>query len=102
MPALYSNPVWSFNDRIAFVRSKAERYKESVGPVADGSEDELCWINAGGGDVNVIDMARGRYNLHFTKGEDRIYLNDGNGQLASVKWDGTDTKILAKITGITA
>ncbi len=100
--ALYSNPAWSFgNDRIAFIRSKAQRYKESVGPVADGSEDELCWIAAGGGDVTVINQANGRYNPHFVKGEDRIYLNNGDGGLISIKWDGTDEKELAKITGIT-
>ena len=99
-PALYSNPVWSFNDRIAFVRSKAQRYKESVGPVADGAEDDLCWISAAGGEVNLIDMARGRYNMHFVKGDDHIYLNNGAGSLLTLRWDGSDEKTLAKITGI--
>ena len=41
--ALYSNPAWSFSsDRIAFVRSKTQRYKESIGPVANRREKTTC------------------------------------------------------------
>lgn len=100
--ALYQKPVFNnAGDRLVFVRSKKDRYRESVGPVADGSEDELCWIPANGGAVTVIDKTRGRYNPHFVKGEDdKIYLNN-SGNLLTIKWDGTDEKILAKITGIT-
>ena len=99
---LYQNPVYNnTGDRIVFVRSRSQRYKESVGPVADGSEDELCWINSNGSDVNTIDKVLGRYNPHFVKGDNRIYLNNGNGNLLSIQWDGNDEKILARVTGIT-
>jgi Tol biopolymer transport system component/imidazolonepropionase-like amidohydrolase len=100
-PALYTNPVWSpKDDKIIFARGSVQRFYESIGPVANGSENEFCWISANGGEVKVIDKARGRYNLHFVKGEDRIYLN-GGGSLMSIRWDGTDEKIHARITGIT-
>lgn len=99
-PALYIGPAWSLtNDRIVFVRGSNQRFHESIGPVANGAENELCWVSANGGDVTVIDKARGRGNPHFVKGEDRIYLNQG-GNLISMRWDGTDEKTLARITGI--
>ncbi len=99
---LFQNPVFS-NDgnRIVFIRSTAQQYRNSVGPDYDGADDELCWIPANGGDITIIDKANRRYNPHFVQGEDRIYLNNENGNLLSVKWDGTDEKILAHITGIT-
>ncbi len=99
---LYQNPIFNNSgDKIVFVRSKAARYKESVGPVAFGAEDELCWIPASGGNIIMIDKMMDRYNPHFVKGDDRIYLNNGNGNLLSIEWNGNDEKIIAKITGIT-
>jgi Tol biopolymer transport system component len=100
-PALYSSLAWSYNnDRLVFVRGKLQRYKESIGPVADGAENELCWMSANGGAITQIDRARYRGNPHFVKGEDRIYLNQA-GNLLSIRWDGTDEKTHARITGIT-
>ena len=43
----------------------------------------------------------GRYNPHFVQGVDRIFLNSGRGDLISIKWDGTDEKAIAHVTGIT-
>lgn len=101
-PGLYQNPVFNTSgDRIVFMRSKARVYKDSYGPGYDGSEDELCWINATGSDITLIDKSLSRYNPHFVKGQDRIYLTNGNGDLISIKWDGTDEKKMAHVTGIT-
>ena len=101
-PGLYQNPVFNNSgDRIVFLHSKARVYKDATGPGYDGSEDELAWIPSNGGDPVFIEKALGRSNPHFVKGEDRIYLNNGNGNLLSIKWDGTDEKTLARITGIT-
>lgn len=100
-PAFYSAAVFTpKNDRIVFVRGKMQRYKESVEQTANGSENEICWISANGGDVNVIDKANGRSNPHFVKDDDRIYLNQG-GNLLSIRWDGSDEKVHARITGVT-
>lgn len=100
--ALYQNPVYNLSgDKIVFLRTNSEKFNESVGPFVDGSEDDLCWISEKGGAIKLIDQAKGRYNPHFVKGDSsRIYLNN-NGALISVRWDGTDEKTLAKITGIT-
>ena len=98
--ALYNGLAWNAkNDRIVFIRSNYRSFKESIGPVANGSEDMLGWIPANGGDVTIIDRAAFRSNPHFTKNDDRIYLNQ-NGALISIRWDGTDEKVLARVTGI--
>ena len=87
-------------DRIVFQRTQVQAYKNSISPFYNGAEDELCWMPASGGNISVIDKAQGRYNPHFIKNDDRIYLNQG-GQLLSIQWNGSDEKIHAKITGIT-
>jgi Tol biopolymer transport system component len=97
-PALYNAQAWSYkSDRIVFIRSNLRAYKESIGPVADGSEDQLCWISSNGGEVTVIDKSRFRYNPHFIKTDDRIYLNRA-GSLTSMHWDGTDEKTHVSVT----
>ncbi len=100
---LYQNLIYNIKgDRLVFIRSNKRVYKESYGPIYDGSEDDLCWIPSGGGNVNVIDKSLGRYNPHFVIGQDdKIYLNNGEGYLLSIKWDGTDEKKIARVTGIT-
>jgi Tol biopolymer transport system component len=98
----FQNPVFDGKgERIVFTRSKAQKYRDAIETGYDDGEDELCWIPAAGGDVTLIDKANGRFNPHFVQGSDRIYLNNGNGNLVSIKWDGTDEKTIAHITGIT-
>lgn len=100
-PGFYSSAVFSLkNDRIVFIRGKMQRYRESIGPVANGGENELCWMGVNGGDITVIEKANFRSNPHFVKNEDRIYLNQG-GSLISIRWDGTDEKVHARVTGVT-
>ncbi|MFZ9661716.1 MAG: hypothetical protein ACO29O_07540, partial [Chitinophagaceae bacterium] len=101
-PALYIDISWSPNDRIVFSRTGARVFLEAYEPYVNGSEMELCWIAANGGDITVIDKANGRGNPHFSKSyPERILLNGNGGSLLSMKWDGTDEKTIAKITGIT-
>ncbi|MBO9632951.1 MAG: PD40 domain-containing protein, partial [Chitinophagaceae bacterium] len=100
-PALYSSPAWNYaGDKIAFVRTNNQRYKDAISPFGNSNEDELCWISANGGDITFIDKANGRSNPHFIKGDERLYLNN-NGSLISMRLDGTDEKVLAKVSGIT-
>ena len=100
--ALYQNPVFdNTGGRIVFQRSKAQKYKQAFESGYDDGEEELCWMPAAGGDITFISRADGRGNPHFVEGQDRIYLNNGNGDLLSIKWDGTDEKTIVHITGIT-
>jgi Tol biopolymer transport system component len=100
---LYQSLIYNTKgDRIAFIRSNKRVYKEAYGPGYDGSEDDICWISSGGGEINVIDKSLGRYNPHFVKGQDdKIFLTNGDGYLISLKWDGTDEKKIAHVSGIT-
>lgn len=101
-PALYQNPVFdNEGNRIVFLRSTAQKYREAFETGYDDGEEELCWMPAAGGEVKLICRADGRGNPHFVKGEDRIYLNNGSGDLLSINWLGTDEKTIAHITGIT-
>ncbi|MAU16160.1 MAG: amidohydrolase [Muricauda sp.] len=100
-PAIYSNPAWSYKrDRIVFTKGAAQVYRDAYGPRARGSQDELAWIPAEGGQVTVIDKAKGRSVPHFTKVDDRIYLSKGK-ILLSIRWDGTDEKEHLNLSGIT-
>lgn len=99
-PALYSEPAWSGN-KIVFLMGTAHNYKESDGPFAFSSQEDLAWISGDGGAVNFIAKSRGRGTPHFTKAGDRIYLYSGQKGLVSIRWDGTDEKAHLKVTGIT-
>ena len=100
--ALYQEPVFDNSDsRIVFLRSPAQKYKDAFEVSYDDGQEELYWMPAGGGDVTRIVRAEGRSNPHFVQGEDRIYLNNGNGDLVSIKWDGTEETTVAHVPGIT-
>jgi Tol biopolymer transport system component len=99
--AMYNSPVWNpKGDRIVFIQGNLRSYKSATGAQANTSENQLCWIPAAGGDITVIDNASIRANPHFINGDERIYLNERNN-LISIRWDGTDQKTHATITGIT-
>ena len=99
--ALYSDPAWTFQgNKIVFTQGASYNFKEDPDPVTFASQEELAWISGDGGNVNIIARAKGRSNPHFVKSDDRIYLYSGQKGLLSIRWDGTDEKQIAKITGI--
>ncbi|MHC4821687.1 MAG: amidohydrolase family protein, partial [Planctomycetota bacterium] len=100
--AQYEQVAWSPDgSRLVAVRNPARAFQESVGPRFGGSEADLVWIPAEGGDATLIAPANGRSNPHFVDGGDRIYLNHGQNGLVSVRWDGTDEKGHVKVVGAT-
>ncbi len=98
---VFLSPVFSpKGDRIVFIRGNLRSYIESVGPVANTVENRLSWIAANGSTITEIDKQGYRDNPHFVNNDDsRIYLNQ-NGNLLSIRWDGTDEKVHARVTGI--
>lgn len=100
-PGLYQSPRYTLKgDRVVYVHAPNQKFRDAFDPGYDDAEDLLCWMDAAGGQEHVIDHANGRYNPHFAINDDRIYMNAG-GSLISIQWDGTDTKVHAKISGIT-
>ncbi|WP_411768578.1 amidohydrolase family protein [Winogradskyella sp. A3E31] len=98
---IYSDPAWSYNsNRIAFTKGTTQTYIDAIGPRAARAQEDLAWISSSGGKINIIDKSKGRNTPHFTKVNDRIYLNHGSKGLISLRWDGTDEKEHLKLTGI--
>ena len=98
---IYTNPVYSTNgERIIAYRADKQTYDDAYGPGSFSALTDLVWISSRGGDLNIIDRAKGRSNPHFVKSDDRIYLSRG-GSLVSIRWDGSDEKEHVKISGIT-
>ncbi|MBN7809641.1 PD40 domain-containing protein [Algoriphagus sp. H41] len=99
--SLYYSPIWGPNNRILVYKGSNRLLQEAEGPGISGAEAILAWIPASGGSFRKV-MDAGNYgNPHFTNDSSRIFLNGPGGALLSVKWDGTDEKVYAKITGIT-
>ncbi|OOG70487.1 amidohydrolase family protein [Algoriphagus sp. A40] len=99
--ALYYTPVWGPNNKILVYKGSNRLLQEAEGPGISGAEAELVWMPASGGAFRKIMNAGNNGNPHFTQDTTRIFLNGPGGALLSVKWDGTDEKIYARITGIT-
>ena len=98
---IYTNPAWSYkSNRIAFTKGAAQTYDDAIDPFNRRVFEEIAWISSEGGNITVIDKTKGRTNPHFTKVNDRIYLNHGGKGLISIRWDGSDEKEHLKLTGI--
>ena len=99
--AYYAQPAWSYNNRIAYFKAPNRIFKEAESPSYNGSEAKMNWIEPTGGEEHFIDFANGRGNIHFTTNTERVFLNGGGGTLLSIRWDGTDSKTIARVSGIT-
>jgi imidazolonepropionase-like amidohydrolase/Tol biopolymer transport system component len=100
--AIYQQLAWSkTQDRIVAVRGEDRQYYQSPGPYVPFSTSELAWIPSSGGEAIFITSTEGREHPHFTKNSDRIYLTNNDGELVSIRYDGTDEKKHVKITGST-
>jgi Tol biopolymer transport system component len=99
--ALYSQPAWSYDNRIVVFKGSNRILQENEGGGLSDSEAELVWLPAAGGAMQKIMKADNYGNAHFTKDTGRIFLNSSGGTLLSVNWEGKDVKEYVKITGIT-
>lgn len=98
---VYTQPVWSDDNRIVVFKGSAQQFKDADGPLAFQQKSYLVWLNENGdGKTNLITKAAGFSNPHFAQNDKRIYLNSKEG-LVSIKWDGTDQKQLLQVDGIT-
>ena len=107
-PAFYSDPAWSRDgERIVALRAASyERlYREHDYGAPVGSD--LVWLPAKGGPASVIMPTRGNGAPHFGPEPDRVYVYASSGPVApadssglmSLRYDGTDRRLLLKATG---
>ncbi len=98
---VYTQPVWSDDNRIVVFKGSAQQFKDADGPHAFQQKSYLVWLNGNGdGKTNLITKAAGFSNPHFAQNDKRIYLNSKEG-LVSIKWDGTNQKQHLQVDGIT-
>lgn len=98
---VYTQPVWSADNRIVVFKGSAQQFKDADGPRAFQQKSSLVWLNGNGaGKSTLITKAAGLSNTHFAQNDKRIYLNSKDG-LVSIKWDGTDQKQHLQVDGIT-
>ncbi len=98
---VYTQPVWSPDNRIVVFKGSAQQFRDADGPTAFQQKSDLIWLNGeGAGKSNLITKAAGYSNPHFAQNDTRIYLNTTEG-LVSIKWDGTDKKQHLQVDGIT-
>lgn len=98
---VYMNAGWDKKtNRLLFTYGPAQAYADAVDPFSFGAQVNIGWINADGGNVNMIKASGGRDLPHFVEGNDRIYMYHGGKGLISMRWDGTDEKEHIKVSGI--
>jgi Tol biopolymer transport system component len=113
-PSFYSEPVYSPDGRrIVAVRGPREERQDDFSPSGRGGQAmELVWIPATGGAATRISPFRGPGRPHFGADPDRIYTwevrsrpgtgtgpTGASGTLGSFRWDGTDRRGHARISG---
>lgn len=100
-PGFYTSPAWSYNsNRIVFLKGSAQSFQDAIAN-GSGRAEEIAWVSSNGGNLNIIARSKGRGNIHFSKADDRIYMNHFTKGLISIRWDGSDEKSHLKLTGIT-
>jgi len=97
--AVYRSPVWSSDGKRVVVTKGAKReLLNALGFYSGEMVGEFVWVSASGGKVHNIMPTQGRYNVHFSQNNNRIYAYGKDG-LVSFRWDGTDLKHHLKATG---
>jgi Tol biopolymer transport system component len=108
MPALYAKLAYSPDGkRIAYVRGPRRARANLIDEIAATTDVnlDLMWMNADGGEQHRVAMVVDIGNVpngaqpHFTRDTTRVIFFDSRDGLVSVRFDGTDRRVLLRGTG---
>lgn len=101
VPAYYADPVWRPDGHEVVVAKGPwqQRRDLSYFNFIGGQGMDLVRLPADGGPEQRIGPLRG-VRPHFADRNDRIYVYEGGNGLISMRLDGTDRKVHAKVTGM--
>lgn len=102
-PAFYRDPVLSPSGDEVFVLRAPWQSRQEIETEWGGSEPaglELVRVALATGATSTVMSARSAGRPHFGPEADRVYLYTRDG-LVSVRFDGTDKRVLAKVVGRT-
>jgi len=99
-PAYYRDINWSPDgQRIVALRAPRQARIEQFDEWDHATANlDLVWLPSDGGDIHLILPARGAGRPHFGPERERIYLYSDAG-LVSLRYDGTDRRVLLKVVG---
>ncbi|MEO7963916.1 MAG: amidohydrolase family protein [Gemmatimonadaceae bacterium] len=110
--AFYDKLSWSPDGkRLVAVRGSRqhrERMLEDFGEHGATAELEIIWLPSSGGEAHPVAWLgsgateQGRSVPHFGPDTTRIYVWSGSEGLVSMRLDGTDRRVLVKVTGLSA
>ena len=106
IPGFYRDPAWSPDGtRILALRDSFLPRAEIPNGMGVPNGLDIVWVPAEGGSPNLIAHGHGDSRPHFGADPERVYVSSAEQwpsmapiRLTSMRWDGGDKKVVAKIT----
>ena len=98
---VYSAPAWNTNNQIVVFKGDVQQFKDADASRPFRATADLVWFTAAAEqNAQFITDGSDYSNPHFVANSNRLFLNH-DGELVSMRLDGTDLQKHIKIDGIT-
>lgn len=96
--AYWQHPKFNQNgSRIVAVRGPARAFNLALAQGTPGGAEDVVWFPSNGGEAVFIAAAGGTTGAQFTNDTTRIFAYNGTRGLYSMRWDGTDVRLLLRV-----